>query len=873
MKKDYIVSDNPELAILEEIKNQTSIEEVPKEGKLLFNESSWQRFGPKSIYRWKGHQTMIKGKVFSWGTFMNMKDQENKITVKCWQGGGENLHPKDWVKINKTITKKTEVDKKDFFKGVMDTLSDFSRHEYLDRKNIGIVSGLKKNEFNDLCVPMYDPNNIEDVIGIQKIPAKGSKKLNYPGSKLGIFLVGEPTKRIFLCEGIADAITIHEFTNCQTICCFGLFNMDKMAKKFATENEHVQYIVCADMVSLEDITKSKTVDTLDEYKVMYSNKFDKFMNILVIFPEVKDIEPGVMVKDFNDLYQMDKNEAAKQLTNLGKVPYIKLLGYKANKIYIYSSINKDTHVLSESSKAAIYLVAGMDFWKRKFPGVEQERTILKKLFVASREIIFEEWKVRQAGVWNDGGNVVINTGSYLIGRASKNYTYIFTGNFPDPTGVEYSNEYWNILREDAFPHFAFENKWEVYILFFSIILSSISRILPFRFSVNLESESSTGKTYIADDIIEPMTSELGKTFVKITKEDTMAAALELMSSHSLVYFEENEVDKEGKAYADMFSEIIRTISTKPSLVRKKASMRKNDFTTQEVGCCIFKAFNMRGDMIAADINRSLFLCLRKELVYKRDFFKAKKVMTPEALADFGKGLVCTLLNQWPEFMIYYNGCIKDGISRGWSSFHKFKIYMQFVALAKTLKLLDDKELKEFEAYIKKTQTNDREDVDREQEIILNSILHFNFWLDKDKFSIYEMIMDFCRKEQVYESAERLLKYKHMILKSEVYIGISNGEICLKIPNVSTFLMDNFYKTNKRFTQNYSKILSYKYYSIRLTSPVTGIRKPGIAIPLRNVLNKSSLLEHLTHNVEEANAGIKKLSGESGTESKESSKPS
>ena len=832
----YIISKDPSSDFLGELSTKHGLDTFPKEGKLLFNQDSWQRWGKKNLpYRWKGTQTIYNGNLFSFGTFIDMRSQETKVTLKSWETDNRPLTPKDWKVLNKTIRKDNKESVKTFFNEIIKGLNDIqnNEHPYLKKKQLTASNGIKINEFNEICIPMFDVKDDHNITGIQKITAEG-KKLNYPNSKLGIFPIGETTKRIFICEGISDALTIHEFTSCQTICCFGLNNMEKVAILLAKENEKIQYIICADKITPEQVSKRELKSHLD-YEKIYGTKFEKQMNILVIFPRERKIEAGSYIKDFNDLYLSDPDYCEQQLNNLGDVPYIKLLGYKGNQIYLFSSVNSDVHTLKEGTKSGLYLVADKSYWRKKFPGCKDEKVIITKLFSASQFIKYDSWKLRGSGVYQDKGNLVINTGSHIIGKRSKDYSYLMKGKFPDPLSVDgFPRDYWNILATEVFPYFSFENKWDVYILFSFLIMSVASRILPFRFSLDLQSESSTGKSYILDDIMIPFYSKLGDgTFLKVNVLDSLAATRESLANHSIVGFEENESKSDdSKSLATMFNDIIRQISTSPALVKRKASPRSGDYFIDEIGCNVLKAYNVGGSVITADLNRTVMLTLSRTKQWQSDFRKVMHLLDKNLLANLGLGLCCTFINKYEDFLKLYKEFVGKEDIKEWNSFHKFKIYMQIFSTLKTLELISPSEQDEFVAY-----TKEKEELVApvgESEIVLESILNFSVWIGGRSHTIRNIIESYVsKKSEDFEEDN----YRKMTEITGVSLGRVKSIPVLRVENASSYLKDMFYKTNnKRYMHNYNHALVSLGERTKFKLPSMPFAKRGVVISTLKVFN-------------------------------------
>lgn len=104
-------------------------------------------------------------------------------------------------------------------------------HPYLVSHGINNPSGLLMSEYGKLVVPMHDLDT-GDIVGVQLIDEDGSKVFN-EGAKAGgsAWLAGaiDPSKGIYIAEGAAKAIAIHETTGIACVCSFSASNLPDTA--------------------------------------------------------------------------------------------------------------------------------------------------------------------------------------------------------------------------------------------------------------------------------------------------------------------------------------------------------------------------------------------------------------------------------------------------------------------------------------------------------------------------------------------------------------------------------------------------------------------------------------------------------------------
>ncbi len=129
------------------------------------------------------------------------------------------------------------------------TLSDAtSNNSYLKRKKVPTYPGFKVIGKKDkLVIPVYGPGG--DIISLQFIPPEaGQDKVFLKGSKTagGYFPIQGNTGEIYLAEGIATALSIHEATGCMVICAFTSNNLEDVAKMIKEKYPDSKIIICGD---------------------------------------------------------------------------------------------------------------------------------------------------------------------------------------------------------------------------------------------------------------------------------------------------------------------------------------------------------------------------------------------------------------------------------------------------------------------------------------------------------------------------------------------------------------------------------------------------------------------------------------------------
>lgn len=120
----------------------------------------------------------------------------------------------------------------------------FCWHGYLRRKG-GITGFGLKTRRGKLLVPIRLLSG--ELVSVQKISATGQKK--YPrGCQLGdgFFAVGKPGQTIYICEGVATALTIYKVMRQYTVAAMSAGRLLRIAKVIRAAYPNAEITICAD---------------------------------------------------------------------------------------------------------------------------------------------------------------------------------------------------------------------------------------------------------------------------------------------------------------------------------------------------------------------------------------------------------------------------------------------------------------------------------------------------------------------------------------------------------------------------------------------------------------------------------------------------
>lgn len=117
-------------------------------------------------------------------------------------------------------------------------------HPYLSRKKVKASENLFMSR-DSLVVPVCDYTG--KITSLQFISASGEKKFLFGGEvKNCFFVIGQISKKIFICEGYATGATIHEATGCGVVVCFSAGNIVGVSRLLRTRYGTAELVIVAD---------------------------------------------------------------------------------------------------------------------------------------------------------------------------------------------------------------------------------------------------------------------------------------------------------------------------------------------------------------------------------------------------------------------------------------------------------------------------------------------------------------------------------------------------------------------------------------------------------------------------------------------------
>jgi P4 family phage/plasmid primase-like protien len=161
-------------------------------------------------------------------------------------------------------------------------------HPYISLKKIKCPedSSIKIDSAGMLFIPIYNLNN--EIISYQKISATGKKYCLAGLTSSGFYQFHSKADIYVFCEGFATGASLYEATGYNTICCFGISNIEKIVGSFR-QVFNSKFIIAADN---------------DSAGMGVAKKVAQAWKASFAVPPVKG--------DFNDLYVASGSEAVKK---------------------------------------------------------------------------------------------------------------------------------------------------------------------------------------------------------------------------------------------------------------------------------------------------------------------------------------------------------------------------------------------------------------------------------------------------------------------------------------------------------------------------------------------------------------------------------
>lgn len=431
-----------------------------------------------------------------------------------------------------------------------DSASSSGTSAYLSKKKLSDLFGARTQLEEDGRTVIVPCRTLDgELHGLQKIKPDGSKKFLYGQRIKGCyFAIGKIEDSLYLCEGFATGVSIHEATGKAVACAFNSTNLLEVAREFRLKFPDLRIIIAGD----DDHQNEKNAGRIA------AEQAAKACSAAVIFPKANKDET-----DFNDILVNHGIEELKRQLDVvtEKKELFRPLGFDSESYYFYSDTIRSIIRLSTAmTEGQLLALADLSFWESMFPGKKgavnwlNARDYLVRLSQAVGH--YNPNKVRGSGVWKDSGKIVVNTGKRLICDFKPKNIYIETQNqipdlHPKPLTVDETKHLKTACENLKWVKPKFGD-----LLAGWIAIARLAGALPIRPHVWLTGGSGTGKSTVMAKIINPALGH-GKIYVQGGSTEAGIRQTVKADAMPLIFDEFETLDDHTKARVQALIELLR----------------------------------------------------------------------------------------------------------------------------------------------------------------------------------------------------------------------------------------------------------------------------------------------------------------------------
>lgn len=391
------------------------------------------------------------------------------------------------------------------------TLSETGSSPYLERKQIsGVGLGIRFRGEN-IYVPIRDEQG--KLWSLQRITPDGSKRFHTGGRVMGgSHVIGKcDGGTVFIAEGLSTAASVHLATGRPVVCAFSAASLASAASQYQKHQDSGGLVIVAgdDDRGRHDNPGRRAAEAAAA-KTFNDARFPQF-------------QEGNEGSDWNDLHCREGIEVVRQQLSIqkeeGPGQYLTALGFKEKEYFFTSSENQQIVAISSFSKSDFLNLMPIDYWETLFPGSGQTRiawddassNLMEK---ARAKGIFQSQNIRGAGVWEDGGRVVVNMGDHLIvdgrqcglGEIKSRYFYTLGTKLPRLHPHPLTVEECQVVLKSCYL-FRWKRIDFGFLLAGAMVTTRVCGALPVRPHVWLTGEKGSGKTTLFNRLIHPLIGE------------------------------------------------------------------------------------------------------------------------------------------------------------------------------------------------------------------------------------------------------------------------------------------------------------------------------------------------------------------------------
>ena len=419
---------------------------------------------------------------------------------------GEKLIQKTWNTDNALPQVKYRFEQEkieafsEYYKLVCSEVRDYTKDsKYLKAKGLGYQPKMYKKN-NGILLEATKIHK-ETVTGYQYIDTKGT--ITHRGDLDDTyFMTGNIKDYIFISADYESSATVHKIFGMTAVCCFKEGNLYEVANYFSKKNPFKKIYV---LVKLGASSNKFIQDLKSEF---FKNGC---FNVAVSKPYF--VTPIAKFVSYSDLYLIEDshnefNEQIKMLLDVYQ-DFVFPLGISANCLYFYSNKQGISQTKLSLTSSFLLTLADLSFFEKISPKTKHGGIMWSEVcstFISDcSNKQYDSYKYRTKGIYNEGKKLIINTGKEIIGKPKGKYQYLFNSSIdkhvlPKPSG-EFDQSDISLLLS-LLKELNFKEKYGHVLLLAWLIYAPFFRALSFRPHIQIEGESSSGKGWLREYIIE-----------------------------------------------------------------------------------------------------------------------------------------------------------------------------------------------------------------------------------------------------------------------------------------------------------------------------------------------------------------------------------
>lgn len=401
-------------------------------------------------------------------------------------------------------------------------------------------------------IPMRDVDG--KLWSLQKIQADGGKFF-YPGGKVhGCFhVIGEIGETVYIAEGFATAAAIYAATGRGVVAAFNSGNLAAVAGELKRRHTDKAFVICGDEDRGTEGNPGRTKAEEAAKAVMGTAVFPRFQST------------SEKLTDFDDLLRAEGIDVVREqlLGVRAEKAAVIPLGFNGEEYYFTSTHNQQVVVMTSFSDTQFLNLMMKEYWEAAYPntknGIDWLAAKSDMMAQARRRGIFDQKRVRGAGVWMDDDRIVVNMGDHLLvngekkdlGDLKSRHFYTLGTKLPSINPKPLTFDECSLITKTAHL-FKWKNPDFGYLLAGAMVTTRVCGALPIRPHVWVTGERGSGKSTLFNDFIYPL---IGEPLLYLAGNSTEAGIRQEVRANAVpVLFDEFE--NNGRKSAETIQSVI-----------------------------------------------------------------------------------------------------------------------------------------------------------------------------------------------------------------------------------------------------------------------------------------------------------------------------